>query len=336
MKKRLLILLYMLVLLLVSKMAFNYFYNAHMIKAFENKDYSVNDNILLLGNFDEPYIAHYNNGDVLYEQGRYEEAIEEYDKALALYPPKLKECPIRINKALSMVGTLGENFCNVDLTDNDEIEETIDYLYEAIDVLTEDGCANDKGTGHSRTAEKLKEQIEELIEELKNREKENEQTPTPTPSGSPTPTPSGSPTPDPNNTTAPTPSGEPSPQPSGEPNPTNNPSPEPTEEPNPTGDPTPEPSGEPSPTPSTVPTGEPSPTPSVDPTTEPSPGLTPTPIPSMTPEPGLPQDPVERHYQEIEEVIAGFLEESAEERVNDTQDYYELNNSSNWDTGKSW
>ena len=240
MKKRLLILLYTLVFLVFARLAFSYLYNKYMISEYEDKNYSVNDNILYVANFNEPYIAHYNNGNVFYQQGLYDEAIDEYNEALELYPPQMKECAIRINIAVTMRDTLGENFANVDLTDVDEIDEAIEVLEDAIDVLTEDGCADDKGKGHNKTAQKLKEELEDLIEQLKKiKDQLNQQTPTPTPTQDPNSTPTPTPTQDPNSTPTPTPTQDP------------NATPTPTLDPSATPSPTPDPNGKPTEEPKT-------------------------------------------------------------------------------------
>lgn len=100
-------------------------------------------------NFSEGYIAHYNYGNYYYQNEKYSEAINEYNRALELKPPKGKECRIRINKALCILKS-------VDL-ENKEAKENIEILYKAREVLCEEGCANtDNQNGHSQEAEQLK------------------------------------------------------------------------------------------------------------------------------------------------------------------------------------
>ena len=111
----------------------------------------------------QKYISYYNRGNKLYQETRYEEAIEEYQKALDTYVPKLKECNIRINYALAICKTV-----EVNESDEESIREAIDKYEQAIDVLTEQGCANkDDDNGHNQNAETLKKEIQKEIDRLK-------------------------------------------------------------------------------------------------------------------------------------------------------------------------
>ena len=163
MKKKLIICIYILLLLLCCKQTFNVLYNKNMVTKYDTGDDSVNAAPLLFLNCFQPYIAHYNNGNIYYQNGNYEQAIEEYYSALEQSPPKYKECSIRINLALAMLGTLGNEY---DSPDN--IEDSIETLKEAKAVLLENDCATNSGDGHSKTAEKLKSEIEDILEELEN------------------------------------------------------------------------------------------------------------------------------------------------------------------------
>ena len=139
-------------------------YNENLISKYNKQVYHTNTAPLFVFNFFEPYIAHYNAGNIYYQNGEYSNAIKEYKKALEKEPPKFKECCIRINLSLSMIGLIGEDY---DAPEN--IDATIDQLKEARSVLMENGCATEDGDGHSSTAEKLKEEIDELIKELENK-----------------------------------------------------------------------------------------------------------------------------------------------------------------------
>lgn len=136
--------------------------NETMIKKYENGEYAENK-LSVLG-FVEPYISHYNRGNILYKKNNYEEAIEEYEKALHLNPPHDKECKIRINLVLSMVASIHPE----EITESN-VEEVLDTLEKARNVLYEHGCANSHGTGHNKDAQTLKEDIDQFEEELKNR-----------------------------------------------------------------------------------------------------------------------------------------------------------------------
>lgn len=123
-------------------------------------------------NIYQPYIAHYNHGNVLYNKGEYDEAIEEYKNALKLFPPKDKECSIRINLTLSMLKKLHNEIQN-----DDEIEDDLSILKEARDILCEKGCAHeDDNNGHNRQAQRLKNDIDKRIQELEQmKEQSNEE-----------------------------------------------------------------------------------------------------------------------------------------------------------------
>jgi len=110
------------------------------------------------------YIFYYNTGNSHYKKMDYAAAIEAYQKALDAKPPTKKECSVRINMALSIIKTIGDDYASPD-----KIEGTIETLKQARAVLLVDDCATEEGDGHSETAEQLKREIDELIEELEKR-----------------------------------------------------------------------------------------------------------------------------------------------------------------------
>lgn len=121
---------------------------------------------LLSANIPESYLPHYNLGNAAYESGDYDSAVIFYQRALSYYIPHGKECDIRVNLALSMIGRIDFDH----LTDDERIQKAIDELMAARDVLTEEGCADPDGTdGHDPEAEQLKQDIDRMIEMLKNR-----------------------------------------------------------------------------------------------------------------------------------------------------------------------
>lgn len=164
MKRKFITCIYLVLFFICAKQLFTYMYNENLISKYNKQVYHTSTAPLFVLNFFEPYIAHYNAGNIYYQNGEYSNAIKEYEKALEKKTPKFKECSIRINIALSMIGLIGEDY---DAPEN--IDATIDQLKEARSVLTENGCANEDGDGHSDTAEKLKEEIDALIEELENK-----------------------------------------------------------------------------------------------------------------------------------------------------------------------
>ena len=107
------------------------------------------------------YIVHYNNGNRYYRQYSYGRAIEQYEKALEQVIPEGKECRIRINLALAMLGLLGPDYAQPE-----QIENSIMVLEEARWELLAQDCATDAGTGHSEEAEQLKEEIDKMLKQL--------------------------------------------------------------------------------------------------------------------------------------------------------------------------
>ena len=123
--------------------------------------------------FDQPdgYIIWYNIGNYHFENGEYEEAEEAYLKALECGIPYEKECPVRVNLALSMLYQISDEewdefyFCTGPRDLNAHSRKVEKILLEARDILTADGCAGeDDEQGHDKEAQKLKDEIDELLE----------------------------------------------------------------------------------------------------------------------------------------------------------------------------
>ena len=116
------------------------------------------------------YIYHYNRGNDFYEEGQYDKAVDEYEKALNCRLAEGKECDIRVNMALAMVAPL--DIKNPEKLSEKERKKYIKILEGAVEILTEEGCAGKK-KGHDEDAQQLKEELEEILDEL---EQEQEQT----------------------------------------------------------------------------------------------------------------------------------------------------------------
>ncbi len=115
----------------------------------------------------ENYVAPYNVGNAKYQNGDYESAAQFFYLALQKEHPDEKDCPIRINLALSLLH--GYSFDTMDTKDPEQVEEALGVLYTARAFLTENGCANKESgvfDGHSAEAEKLKRDIDEMIRKL--------------------------------------------------------------------------------------------------------------------------------------------------------------------------
>ena len=286
--KKIAIAVWIVTALFLAILVVNYYGNRRLIERYGEGIYQQNE-LGFLG-FTQPYINHFNRGNIFFQLGDYTKAKQEYQSALNLKPEDPYDCKVRVNYALSYVKPI-----DPDKITEDNYEDVIEICETAKSILSEKGCATENNDGHYYAAQKLYNEINEFIESLKN-QFENEQTPTPTPSPSPTPggeddstptpTPTSKPDGDATETPTPTPSpaeGTPTPTPSsGTPTPTpsgNTPTPTPggeTPTPMPSGDtPTPTPGGEdtgtPTPTPGGEGTGTPTPTPGGEGTGTPTP-----------------------------------------------------------------
>ena len=165
MKKKVLIIIYVILILITLKLFYNILIDNVLISNYNNGKYLENQaKLLTFLNFSQPYIANYNYGNVLYKNGEYEQAIEKYKKALKGIVPKDKECNIRINYALAICKTV-----SVNEKDQNSINKAIEKYESAIQILTEKGCADkDDNNGHNKKAEQLKEDIQKEIDRLKN------------------------------------------------------------------------------------------------------------------------------------------------------------------------
>ncbi len=170
MKKKIIIAAFTLVGLILSKFAFTFVYNEWVISKYEEKDYSENFSLLEMLNITEPYIVFYNNGNVQYQLKNYEEAIRYYEEALEKDPPEGKECPVRINLALAKLGLLGN-----DCFSRENIDDTIELLEECLEILSEEECATDDGDGHDNRAQRLYDEIKELLEQAQQEKQKQEE-----------------------------------------------------------------------------------------------------------------------------------------------------------------
>ncbi len=164
MKRKVIIAIYIIIIIITLKLIYNFTLNTILLSKYNNGNYDEGlAKTLTYVNFPQGYISYYNYGNVLYNNGNYEDAIIQYKNALSANPPKYKECSIRINLALAMCKVV-----KCDESDQKSIKEAIEQYEQAIDVLTEDGCANkEDNNGHSQEAEELKKDIQKEIDRLK-------------------------------------------------------------------------------------------------------------------------------------------------------------------------
>ena len=254
MAKKIAIAVWLVTALLLGILVLNYYGNRKLIERYGAGVYQQNE-LGFLG-FTQPYINHFNRGNVYFQLGDYQKAKQEYQSALNVKPGDPYDCKIRVNYALSYVKPI-----DIKKINKDNYKETIEICETAKSILSEKDCATPNNDGHYYAAQKLYNEINNFIEELKNQYENPDPTPTPTPSPTPTPDPEG---------------GTPTPTPTSKPDgdATETPSPSPTPTPSDNGLPTP------SATPTPTPGGETSPTPSISSTPTPTlGGETPTPTP---------------------------------------------------------
>ena len=159
------ILIGLVMLALAVYLGFRIYTNRSFVQAYYAGEYDTEDEEKLLNfNFPESFVPYYNLGDAAYKLGDYNAAIGYYSQALEMYPTGDKDCQIRINLALSYCNTI--DFYNLD--SQEKIDTALFILYKARDVLLENGCASDEGDGHNAEAQQLKEDIDRMIEMLKN------------------------------------------------------------------------------------------------------------------------------------------------------------------------
>ena len=271
MLKKIAIAIWLVTALFLGILVLNYFGNRKLIERYGAGVYQQNE-LGFLG-FTQPYINHFNRGNVYFQLGDYTKAKQEYQSALNLKPGDPYDCKVRVNYALSYVKPI-----DPDKITKDNYKETIEICETAKSILSEKDCATKNNDGHYYAAQKLYNEINNFIEDLKNQYENPDPSPTPTP----TPTPESN---DDGSTPTPTPTSKP------DGDATDTPTPTPTDAPNgetPTPTPTPGNSGE-TPTPTPTPGG---PDQSGTPTPTPTPGgQTPTPTlggQTPTPTPGGP------------------------------------------------
>ncbi len=158
-------------------------YVLHYQKTGEGQDWKLNQMQVI--NYPERYLPYYNRAVEAYEAGRYEEAIADGYKAMKGSPSLERDCPIRINLALSLLkipdfdavhaiidreDAAAEQGAEApERTDEERklVDNTIVQLMTARQILIEHGCAHssDEG-GHNADAQQLKDEIDRELERL--------------------------------------------------------------------------------------------------------------------------------------------------------------------------
>lgn len=156
--KKILKMLLIICIIILIKLLLSFSINEIIILNYNNKIYnSILVKTLYIFNFNESYIAYYNEGNILYQKKKYDKAIKNYYKSIEKKPPQKKICDIRINLSLSMIK-------NISSTDYKTI---YDQLEEAKGNLYKNNCANAiNNKGYSQDAEKFEEEIKKMQNEL--------------------------------------------------------------------------------------------------------------------------------------------------------------------------
>lgn len=146
--------------LILIKLLLSFTLNKILIKEYNRGNYKKDYvKVLKLLNTNERYIVYYNEGNILYQEEKYDEAINNYKKALEKNPPKKKACDIRINLSITYIQ-------NIKSTNKQVI---LEELKNARENLYNDHCADpEDNSGRSKEAESLEEIIKEMEEELES------------------------------------------------------------------------------------------------------------------------------------------------------------------------
>lgn len=158
MKKKVLIIIWVVLVIIIAKLILNIIVNNSLINKYQEGKYPVIEVVLLrIANIMEPYVLYYNYGNFLHQNQEYEKAIEQYENALQESIPKYKECKVRINYALTICKTV-----KVDERYDESIINAIEIYELAIDILEDKGC-----TEHNESAKRLRDDIQAEIDRLK-------------------------------------------------------------------------------------------------------------------------------------------------------------------------
>ena len=152
MVKKIAIAIWILTASFLGILVVNYVGNRKMIENYGQGVYQQNE-LGFLG-FTQPYINHFNKGNVFYQLGDYQKAKQEYQLALNLRPDEPYDCKIRVNYALSYVTPI-----DVDDINEDNYKDVIEICETAKSILAENDCATENNDGHYYAAQKLYNEI---------------------------------------------------------------------------------------------------------------------------------------------------------------------------------
>lgn len=158
--RKVLYILFCLLFIIFLRLFLSYFLNEFIINNYNKgiyNDYLIK--VLYILNFNQSYVVYYNNGNIMYKKGKYDDALYYYQKSISKNPPNNKICDIRVNMSLTIIKNIKSN-------DNDYIYS---QLEDARDNLYLNNCASkNDDNGKNKSAEKLENEIIKEIERLNN------------------------------------------------------------------------------------------------------------------------------------------------------------------------
>ena len=152
MLKKIAIAIWLVTALFLGILVLNYYGNRKLIERYGQGVYQQNE-LGFLG-FTQPYINHFNRGNVFFQLGDYTKAKQEYQSALNLKPGDPYDCKIRVNYALSYVKPIDTKKIT-----KDNYKDTIEICETAKSILSEKDCATENNDGHYYAAQKLYNEI---------------------------------------------------------------------------------------------------------------------------------------------------------------------------------
>ena len=168
MRKKVLLTVLCIVVVILLKLICDYILNTIQVNSYKEEKYNADlAQLVATLKFNKSHAANYNYGNVLYQKGDYDGAIEQYKNALDTIVPSGEECDIRVNYALAICKTV--KLEKEDEKDEAKVKEAIKKYESAIDVLVAVECAHrNDNNGHDKDAQQLKNDIQKEIDRLKN------------------------------------------------------------------------------------------------------------------------------------------------------------------------
>lgn len=118
-----------------------------------------------------PVVHHYNRANKMYREGEFNGAVGEYAESYDKNKNEKRDCDVRVNLALAIVGPLSKESITPE-----NIQDAISDLETARKILLENGCAEeDPEIGHDVEAQILKDEIDEYLKELQKLQESFEQ-----------------------------------------------------------------------------------------------------------------------------------------------------------------